>query len=49
MSSDKTKNAYLLVKSLEVLGYSPHANLDMLVGMYPDLKPKKPRGRMAKG
>lgn len=49
MGSDKTRNAYLVVKSLEALGYPPHANLETLAVAYPSLKPKKPRGRIAKG
>lgn len=49
MGSDKTKNAYLVARSLEALGYAPYANVGMLTAAHPELKPKKPKGRIAKG
>jgi len=49
MGDDRTKNAYLIVKSLEALDYSPHANVKMLTLAHPELKVKKPRGRIPKG
>jgi len=42
------KDAYIIVKSLENLGYAPYANMGMLAAAHPELKPKKPKGRMAK-
>ncbi|NYZ77446.1 hypothetical protein H0O02_03990 [Candidatus Micrarchaeota archaeon] len=49
MGNDKTKNSYIVVKSLEALGYAPYANAGMLTAAHPELKPKKPKGRIAKG
>lgn len=43
------KNAYLVVKSLENLGYAPYAHPGMLTAAHPEIKPPKPRGRIAKG
>ena len=43
------KDAYTVVKSLENLGYAPYAHPGMLTAAHPDIKPPKPRGRIAKG
>jgi len=43
------KDAYTIVKSLENLGYAPYAHPGMLTAAHPDIKPPKPRGRIAKG
>jgi hypothetical protein len=38
-----------LLKCMEETGYHPYATLFMLVKAYPELKPRKPRGRLPKG
>ncbi len=43
------KDAYTVIKSLENLGYAPYAHPGMLTAAHPDIKPPKPRGRIAKG
>lgn len=43
------KNAYLVVKSLENLGYAPYAHPGMLKAAHPEIKIPKPKGRMRKG
>jgi len=48
LGDDRTKNAYMVVKSLEKLGYAPFAHPGMLTAAHPDIKPPKPRGRVAK-
>ncbi len=49
LSGNKINDAYLLKHVFENLGFAPYANVDMLIQAYPDLKPIKPRGRIAKG
>ena len=49
LGTDKTKNAYIVVKSLEKLGYAPYANPAMLKPAHPEIKIPKPKGRMPKG
>ncbi|MEM2908791.1 MAG: DUF2666 family protein [Candidatus Bilamarchaeaceae archaeon] len=48
MGSDKTTNAYLVVKSLTALGYNPHASVEMLTAAHQELKVRRPRGRPSK-
>ncbi|MFH1222187.1 MAG: DUF2666 family protein [Candidatus Micrarchaeota archaeon] len=42
-------DAVLLTKALEALGYYTYLTPFTLMKMYPDLKPKKPKGRAPKG
>lgn len=49
LGSNRTKNSYIIIKSLEGLGYAPYAHPGMLTAAHPEIKPPKPRGRMPKG
>ncbi|MDD5022640.1 MAG: DUF2666 family protein [Candidatus ainarchaeum sp.] len=45
---DAKKQAYLVCKVCEKLGYTPYSTPHMLVKAHPDIKPPKPKGRMKK-
>ncbi len=49
LTGNRINDAYLLKCVYENLGFAPYANVEILVGAYPDLKAPKPRGRKAKG
>jgi len=45
---DEKKLAYLICKVCESLGYTPYSTPNMLTKAYPDIKPPKVKGRVAK-
>ncbi len=49
LKGSELDNAYLVKKVFEGLSYLPCPGVGMLVKAHPELKPKKPRGRMPKG
>lgn len=48
LTENKINNAYLIKCVFENLGFTPYANLAMLVPAYPELKMPKPKGRFKK-
>jgi hypothetical protein len=42
-------DAFMIVKTMEGIGYRPYASPDMLTAAYPDIKPPKVKGRKPKG
>lgn len=49
LKGSELDNAYLVKKVFEGCNYLPCPGAEMLVKAHPELKPKKPRGRMPKG
>ena len=49
LSGNELDDSYLVKKVFEGLNYLPCPGVEMLVKAHPELKPKKPRGRMPKG
>lgn len=48
LTGDKLKDAYLICKVCENIGYKLYASPEMLVKAYPDVKPPKVKGRKPK-
>lgn len=48
LTGDQIRNAYLMKRVFEALGFAPYANVEVLVSAYPELKVAKPRGRFSK-